>query len=141
MGHNIFVYGTLKKGGCNHYLLDDCEFIDRGRVWGCVLLDFGGYPGMFPANIKDRDTASVVGEVYYVPQAYWRDLRSRLDLLEKAYQDYLPVTIEVEGKGWVKECFTYLYMPTVRVEGIIEGGDWEVPSLVDATHPNANGGP
>ena len=124
MSQHIFVYGTLKRGGCNNYLLNDCEFVGKGRAWGCVLIDFGGYPGMIPANIKDRNTVWVVGEVYSVPQVHWRPLRARLDILEKAYQLYLPVKIEVDGKGWVKECFTYLYMATVEAGANIAGGDW-----------------
>jgi len=140
MSEYIFVYGTLKRDGCNHYLLEDCEFVGRGRACGCALIDFGGYPGMIPASI-DGNQASVIGEVYSVPQVHWRPLRARLDMLEKAYQDYLPVKILVHVGGRVRECLTYLYMATVGAGNSVTGGDWGVPPLVGETFPIANGGP
>ena len=139
MSQYIFVYGTLKRGGCNHHLLNDCEFVGRGRACGCALIDFGGYPGMIAASI-DGDQASVIGEVYDVPQVFWQDMRYQLNQLERAYQEYLPVKIPVNVGEGVKECFTYLYMATVEAGRSVTGGDWGVPPLVGETCPIANGG-
>jgi len=126
MSQYIFVYGTLKRGHGNHHLLKDCDLVGPGRVKGCVLLDMGGYPGMIPARGKDEKAGQAIGEVYFVPRGHRREVRARLDMLEKAYQEYLPITIEVECGGHIRKCLAYLYM--VTVVGGITGGDWGVPS-------------
>ena len=134
MSNHIFVYGTLKKGGINNSILDNCVFIGLGRVWGCALLDYGGYPGMIPTTVRGGDISSVRGEVYAVPDRYWPGLLNELDRLEQAFRLYIRVKIRVDVAGTAKECTTYLFMATVNQEDIIQGGVW-------GDEPHVNGGP
>lgn len=60
----LFVYGTLKRGGCNHHQLAGQRFIGPARTRpGFTLYDLGGYPGLVAAA---TDQEGVVGEVWSV---------------------------------------------------------------------------
>ena len=67
----VFVYGTLKSGYSNHYLLTDATFIKETTVRG-DLINFGAYPALVAG---DND---ILGEVYEISHRTLRDL----DLLE-----------------------------------------------------------
>ena len=63
----LFVYGTLKRGCCNHRHLAGQRFVGPARtVPGFTLYDLGGYPGLAPAP---EDTAGVAGEIWAVDAA------------------------------------------------------------------------
>jgi len=72
----VFVYGTLKRGFANHYLMEGQEFVGEARTApGFVLHDLGGYPGM----VADAAAAEgVSGEVWSVDD----ECLSGLDVLE-----------------------------------------------------------
>lgn len=60
----LFVYGTLKRGCCNHHRLAGQTFIGPARTQpGFTLYDLGGYPGIVADS---ADTAGVSGEVWSV---------------------------------------------------------------------------
>lgn len=72
----LFVYGTLKRGCCNHAHLAGQMFVGVARTPpGYRLYDLGGYPGIAP-RLDDRD--GVVGEVWSVND----DALRRLDAFE-----------------------------------------------------------
>lgn len=63
----LFVYGTLKRGCCNHHRLAGQTFI--GPAWtrpGFTLYDLGGYPGIVADS---AGTVGVSGEVWSVAPA------------------------------------------------------------------------
>ena len=73
--HKVFVYGTLKKGGSNHYFLKDSMFLRE-----TILKDHSIYaPSMygFPLLLEDKG-GKVHGEVYKVNDITLRSL----DMLE-----------------------------------------------------------
>lgn len=60
----LFVYGTLKRGCCNHHHLAGQTFVGRARTQpGFTLYDLGGYPGIVADS---ADPAGVSGEVWSV---------------------------------------------------------------------------
>ena len=72
----IFVYGTLKRGCCNHHLLAGQKFVGEARTaQGFRLYDLGGHPGMV---VQPDDAEGVAGEVWEVDT----DALVRLDALE-----------------------------------------------------------
>ncbi|MDP3069170.1 MAG: gamma-glutamylcyclotransferase family protein [Opitutaceae bacterium] len=80
MSSRLFVYGTLKRGCCNHHHLAGQRFIGPARtVPGYRLYDLGGYPGLAAAP---DDRAGVVGEVWSVNLACLREL----DLFEGVHE-------------------------------------------------------
>ena len=80
MNRLIFVYGTLKRGCCNHSQLAGQAFVGEARTQpGFRLFDLGGYPGIV-ANADDRD--GVFGEVWSVDP----DCLDRLDAFEGVHE-------------------------------------------------------
>ena len=72
----IFVYGTLKRGCCNHHFLAGQNFIGEARTApGFRLFDLGGHPGMV---VRPDDTEGVAGEIWEVDE----DCLARIDALE-----------------------------------------------------------
>ena len=60
----VFVYGTLKKGLGNHYLLGDSEFIGEAVLHGASLYS---YCSSFPSVSLEVD-GIVKGEVYRIDE-------------------------------------------------------------------------
>ncbi|HEX7260527.1 MAG TPA: gamma-glutamylcyclotransferase family protein, partial [Luteolibacter sp.] len=57
----VFVYGTLRRGGSNHFRLAGAEFITAGTITGRMYrIDW--YPGLVLDNAGDE----IHGEVYSV---------------------------------------------------------------------------
>lgn len=69
----VFVYGTLRRGGSNHFRLEGAEFIAPGTVNG-RLYRIDWYPGL----VLDPIGAEIHGEVYSVGT----ELLASLDLFE-----------------------------------------------------------
>lgn len=113
----IFVYGTLRRGSYNHYLLEDSPFIGNGRtVNGFTMVNMGGFPGV----ISGGDT-SIVGELYEVN----KETLAQLDRLEGHPDWYTrtPITITDEaGKEHAAEL--YLLPAFYLKNQHIETGDW-----------------
>ena len=64
MRTHLFVYGTLKRGCCNHAHLAGQRFVGEARTLpGHRLHDMGGYPGLITAA---EEPGSVEGEVWSV---------------------------------------------------------------------------
>lgn len=69
----VFVYGTLRRGGSNHFRMAGAEFISSGTIRGRMYrVDW--YPGL----ILDPTGDEIHGEVYAVDT----DLLSALDIFE-----------------------------------------------------------
>lgn len=109
----VFVYGTLKRGKGNNYLLQDSEFIGR-----CLLkqhyymIDLGGFPGVMsvddiiqPEKSKDLPISNISGELYRTTA----DVVKSLDALEGHPRFYrrreLPITA-------LAECAYIYLLPT-----------------------------
>ena len=77
----IFVYGTLKKGGKNHFFLQDSKFIRYETLKGYSIYDIKhGFPLMF----KTEENSKVYGEVYEIDS----DTLMRIDGLENEGRFY-----------------------------------------------------
>jgi gamma-glutamylaminecyclotransferase len=71
----VFVYGTLKRGGSNHFHLAGQEFSGEAETGpGYVLYELGGYPGM----VVGAGGPGIRGEVWSVDD----ECLARLDVLE-----------------------------------------------------------
>jgi gamma-glutamylcyclotransferase (GGCT)/AIG2-like uncharacterized protein YtfP len=87
---NVFVYGTLRKGNYNHYLISEAEYLGKGRVKG-KMYDCISYP---KAVLSDTDEHSFVVEGYKVS----KKLEKELDDLEFPYgYKKKSLTIEIES--------------------------------------------
>ena len=110
----VFVYGTLRAGEPNHYLLDHHDLVARARTeaeFELVSL------GAFPAMIAGGRTA-VVGEVYEIDPV----TLAALDRLEGHPRFYQRTAIRLEDGD---EVLAYLLSPEqARGRTRIPSGDW-----------------
>ena len=110
----IFVYGTLRAGESNHYLLNHQGRVHFTRTEPTFeLVNLGAYPAMVPGG-----KTSIVGEVYEVDQP----TLAALDRLEDHPNFYQRLPIRLTGG---EEVLAYLLSPE-QVEGLpfSPGGDW-----------------
>ena len=70
----VFVYGTLKEGYGNHYLLEKSIKVSKA----VTMEKYGMYESGIPFVIKDEDKTTVKGEVYLVDSPTF----TNLDILE-----------------------------------------------------------
>lgn len=112
--YNVFVYGTLRKRGVNHHLLEKSSCIQPQQIiQGYCLYD---YQHHYPYMLEGQKKEAVVGEIYNIDES----TRMQLDILEdiehKLYRfEYLPTY----------QCYTYLKYDH-EVDGLVKisNGDW-----------------
>jgi len=116
----LFVYGTLKRGCCNHRLLEDQSYVGPAQTRsGFILYDLGGYPGIVAAP----DTPGVVGEVWSVDA---RGL-STLDAFEGVPAGlYRRESISLQPPYDRQQVDAYLYARDVTGRPVI-GSEWTEP--------------
>ena len=111
----LFVYGTLKRGCCNHHLMAGQEFLGEARTEpGFRLYDLGGHPGLV---VQPADTEGVIGEVWSVDAA----CLAQLDVLEGVAERWYrrePVALLAPFVGQNIEAYTYPH----HIEGRREVG-------------------
>ena len=120
---NVFVYGTLRRGGRNDItrLEPAARYIGVGEVRG-ILYHLDWYPGL---ALGGESAISVVGEVYAVSPV----LEAVLDEIEGIEagdrSEYFKREIEIEVDGRQVQCFVYEINP-LRVTGKdpLGHGDW-----------------
>jgi gamma-glutamylcyclotransferase (GGCT)/AIG2-like uncharacterized protein YtfP len=69
----VFVYGTLRRGGSNHFRMAGAEFISTGTIMG-RMYKIDWYPGL----VLDEAGGEISGEVYSVDH----ELFAALDAFE-----------------------------------------------------------
>jgi gamma-glutamylcyclotransferase (GGCT)/AIG2-like uncharacterized protein YtfP len=112
----LFVYGTLKRGGCRQGLLPAWRFHGPARSRPLyALLHLGSYPGLIACPDAGQ---SVLGEIYEIDA----DLRNLLDEVEGAPELYCLAPIEIEGT--LGPVWAYFYQGDARSPRI-ETGSWD----------------
>jgi gamma-glutamylcyclotransferase (GGCT)/AIG2-like uncharacterized protein YtfP len=112
----IFVYGTLKRGGCRSHVLRDQRFLGEATTVATYrMYDTGSYPAL----VEDEDGRQVEGEVWEVDD----DCLRVLDAIECVPDLYgrKPVALADSSTDGVE---TYIYRKSV--DGMPDcGGRWE----------------
>lgn len=93
MSIKLFVYGTLKKGKCNHSVLGQAKFLGKGTVVGYDMYSNGYYPyAMFTGS----NSRCISGEVYEIDDVSFK----RCDQLEgyPRHYDRTMVNVFMDGK-------------------------------------------
>jgi molybdenum cofactor cytidylyltransferase len=112
----LFVYGTLMRGGVRHHVLRGQRFLREALTLPRYLLfDLGAYPGLVVANGGGQ---GIHGELYEVE----RRLIPELDGIEGAPTLYRmePVSIECEAAP----VYSYFYRQSVEGKHLCAGGRW-----------------
>jgi len=109
------VYGSLRKGFSNHYLLQESRLLHTMRVPGFTMYDLGAFPAVTEGK------GSITVEVYEIT----RETFKRLDRLE-GYPNFYTrrkIHIKVGLKAWI-----YFVNPDSQFLShprIVESGDWK----------------
>lgn len=113
-GTNVFVYGTLMRGGRAHSFLADAEYVGKFCLRDYAIYNLGRYPG-----IRPKKGSVVYGEVYSVDDGMLREM-DRYEGEGSLYHR-TPVTVgnEKERLGAV----AYVYAQEIR-DNEIAGGRW-----------------
>ena len=112
--HTVFVYGTLRSGFSNHFLMASTVKIGDGETKNKYALYTSGIPFL----VEDEQVSTIKGEVYFVDDTILRVL----DSLEGHPDWYKRKLIPVVVKG--KEYIAWAYFN--KPAGVlIESGDYE----------------
>ncbi len=116
---NLFVYGTLKKGECNHHkYLSGASFEGNYYLDQYVLYELGSFPGMVP-----DEEGCVIGEVYCISPEQLK----AIDELEGEGRLYKRQIVEVKSikeDTPYKEVYTYVYLGDVQGK-VKRDGQWK----------------
>lgn len=108
----VFVYGTLRQGQRNHYMLGSSYFLGVYVTEPCyTMLDLDTYPGVVHGG-----HCAITGELYRVTPA----TLATLDELEDYPNLYDRAVFETKhGRAWI-----YLYRRRTGCEHVVACGDW-----------------
>ncbi|MEY4244609.1 MAG: hypothetical protein RLZZ245_2194 [Verrucomicrobiota bacterium] len=116
----VFVYGTLRKGGSNHFRMAGAEFVTAGTIRGRMYrIDW--YPGL----VLDDSGDEIQGEVYAVDA----ELLAALDVFEGLSAG------EIEGSEYRRARATVV----ARDSRILEAWVWEWLGMVDESRRVSGG--
>jgi gamma-glutamylcyclotransferase (GGCT)/AIG2-like uncharacterized protein YtfP len=104
----LFVYGTLRKGGSAHHLLGGAPLLARGvGLEGFSLYSAGWYPVAVA-----QGGGQIRGDIVSIPEALW------------------PILDGYEGEEYERQflrdedLWIYLYKVPVNNMPLVKGGDW-----------------
>jgi gamma-glutamylcyclotransferase (GGCT)/AIG2-like uncharacterized protein YtfP len=120
---NVFVYGTLRRGGRNdiNRLAPAPKYLGMGEVKGS-LYHFDWYPGL---ALGGEEAVTVVGEVYEVTPQLETVLDSIEGIVDGDHSEYFKRDFEVNVAGEAVRCFLYEINPQrVADKEPIGHGDW-----------------
>jgi len=118
----VFVYGTLRKGGSNHFRMEETEFVADGTVSG-RLYAIDWYPGL----ILDPAGDPIIGEVYAVGTARLKALDEFEGVSANEFQnsEYRRVkTMFLPREGDPFEAWVWEWLGPVNEGTRIPHGDW-----------------
>ncbi len=112
----VFVYGTLRKGQYNHYLLNKARFIKDTRVDGFQMYSRGFFPFLYEGE------GSIIAELYEINQRIFFSL----DLLEGYPHHYQrKIVSDVNGdEAWIYYFENRNNERYMSNGSYIESGDW-----------------
>lgn len=110
----VFVYGTLKSGLSNSFLLDGSKFIEAVKLYiPYKMVDLGNYPALVPS----KKNMSIHGEIYEINS----ETLQNLDILEGVPEYYKRKLLKHKGREiW------YYYLPDDTYQSKdIKSGKWK----------------
>lgn len=107
----LFVFGTLRRGQCNHHLIDGYE--ER-----MVPARLPGFERVAPLMIARRPGSVVEGELYFLRPETYLEVMRQCDALEgiasgeTAGEDYRRVRVDVETDEGIVKAWAYVHPET-----------------------------
>ncbi len=118
MTHQVFVYGTLKKGHQNHHHIKNSEFIGNGRT----IEKYAMYQKDYPFVVKTEAVSFIYGEIYSVDDS----LLALLDHLEHHPEWYCREKVDVILDGDCKTIPVWLYFNATPEGTLVESGEFSL---------------
>lgn len=115
-----FVYGTLRSGQSNYWLLEQLAAQRIGPAHTCEKMSLWLDPASDIPFLTSEPRAVVIGELYFIPQ----DAVSVLDEFEGHPLVYHRSEISVRHDDAPIQAFAYLYSLTTASFRLIESGDF-----------------
>jgi gamma-glutamylcyclotransferase (GGCT)/AIG2-like uncharacterized protein YtfP len=132
-GHVIAVYGTLRRGGPNHHLLNGAEFAGTGVIRGRIhaVRSATRRPYAYPLLLPD-ETESVVVELFRITDPgvlRALDYLEMYDPADEASSEYVRRSVTVfhhrDRNTRVGTAEAYFYNgPATAIGEWVTGGDW-----------------
>lgn len=116
MKHTVFVYGTLREGHNNHYLLQTSKWLD----YSTTNEDYAMFASGIPFVSKNISLHKIKGEVYEVSD----DTLEWLDQLEGHPHAYKREQVDVTLNFNKKTVKAWLYFYDDPRGKIVESGDY-----------------
>lgn len=113
----LFVYGTLMRNQCNHYIIDCCVFIGRGYTKEKYSLHM---KGNIPFMHDDEGISEIYGEIYMVTS----DIMKDIDKLECNGDWYTRKQRQVICENNQTEYICWMYFCNEEI-GIVIDGDYK----------------
>ncbi len=119
--HRVFVYGTLRPGGSNHFRMAGGRFVGKGWVRG-RLYRIDWYPGL----MLDEEAGEVKGEIFEVTteQLHELDVFEGLSAGEVEGSEYRRVLTEVTDGEKTTHAWVWEWIGPVDETRLIASGDW-----------------
>lgn len=118
----LFVYGTLRKGERNHYLIRKAECVEQNAYIFGAMYDTGeGYPAL----LLD-DSKKVLGELYRIDDEMLR-IVDRLEGYRPERNENLYERIHIQVFAEDREYEALVYVAGASMNGLtdcIQSGDW-----------------
>jgi len=118
MNHQVFVYGTLKKGYQNHHHIKDSEFIGSGRTTDKYAM----YQKDYPFVVSDEAVSFIYGEIYSVDDT----LLALLDHLEHHPEWYCRELVDIVLDGDARIIQVWLYFNDTQQGYLIKSGEFSL---------------
>ena len=122
MDYLLFVYGTLRKGEKNHYLIRKAECIEQNvYIYGSMYDTGAGYPA-----IRLDASQKVCGELYRIDDEMLR-IVDRLEGYRPERNENLYERIHIQVFGEDREYEALVYVAGTSLNGLtdcIQSGDW-----------------
>lgn len=117
----VFVYGTLRRGGSNHFRMAGADFIIPGTVRG-RMYRFDWYPGL----VVDATAGEIMGEVYAVgaDQLAALDEFEGISATEIEGSEYRRVRVQVNSSNGPVIAWFWEWLGAVDEKQRVAHGDW-----------------
>ena len=118
----VFVYGTLMRGMCNHYLVSHAESIIEGWTYGFLFSLPYGYPAMLlPEQLPNQKPTKVYGELCFFDSKQMQNTLPKLDWLEDCIPNsdeglYIRTIAKVRTHKGIFDAWVYVASPSFAKE-------------------------
>jgi len=117
----VFVYGTLRGGGSNHFRMERARFVGAARVRG-RLYRIDWYPGL----VFDSEGDWISGELYAVDAVLLAELDEfeGLAVGEASGCEYRRVQVMADSGSGAVPAWAWEWLGPVEEARRLAGGDW-----------------